>query len=179
MIGLRALFAAKRGTAAAEMALITPLLLGLMFGSLELGNYFLDEHALVKQVRDGARFASRMPLQANYTCPTGSATGTVGAPAVTAIGNVTRTGTVGGTGTGRFNTAYWTRNCGNATQTLTVTVRCIPSAQYDGVWQSLPGDIPVVKVSSAIRYRSLLGTLGLANVNLCLTADSEIPVIGS
>ena len=176
MIGWRALIAAKRGSAAAEMALITPLLLGLMFGSLELGNYFLDEHALVQQVRDGARFASRMPLVANYTCPS-----TVNTTAVTTIGNVTRTGTVGGTGTGRFNATYWTRNCGNATQTLTVTVRCVPKDDYDGVWQGLSSDIPVVKVSSAIRYRSLLGTLGLvnANANLCLTADSEIPVIGS
>lgn len=174
MIGLRALIVARRGSAAVELALITPLMFGLMFGSLELGNYFLDEHALVQQVRDGARYASRMPLVANYTCPT-----TVNPAAATLIGNVTRTGTVGGTGTGRFNAAYWARNCGTATQTLTVTIRCVSKDDYDGVWQGLASDIPVVKVSSAIRYRSLVGTLGLANVNLCLTADSEIPVIGS
>lgn len=179
MTGLRALIATTRGSAAVELALITPLMLGLMFGSLELGNYFLDEHALVQQVRDGARYASRIPLVANYNCPSGGGAGTIGAPAVTAIGNVTRTGTVGGTGEGRFNTAYWTRNCGTATQTLTVTVRCVSKNDYDGVWQGLDSDIPVVKVSSAVRYRSLVGTLGLADVNLCLSASSEVPVIGS
>ena len=31
----------------------------LMFGAVELGNYFLNEHSLVKAVRDGARYAAR------------------------------------------------------------------------------------------------------------------------
>ena len=51
-----------RGTAAAEMALVTPLLLALMLGSVELGNFFMDQHALTKQVRDGARYASRLAI---------------------------------------------------------------------------------------------------------------------
>ena len=132
------------GNAAAEMAMVLPILLVLMFGSAELGNYFLDEHALTKQVRDGARYASRIPLEANYTCPN-----TVSAGAQTDIGNVTRTGTVDGTGTGRFDASYWTRNCGSATETLTVSVRCVDKADYSGIYSSLPGDIPVVKVSAA------------------------------
>ena len=47
------------GTAAAEMALVTPLLMALMFGSFELGNYFYTSHIVAKAVRDGARYASR------------------------------------------------------------------------------------------------------------------------
>ena len=43
--------------AAAELALVLPLLLIIMFGSFEIGNYFLNEHILVKAVRDGARVA--------------------------------------------------------------------------------------------------------------------------
>ena len=49
----------SRGAAAAEMALVLPLLLVILFGSLELGNYFMNEHTLIKAVRDGARFAGR------------------------------------------------------------------------------------------------------------------------
>lgn len=167
-------FAQDGGTAAAEMAMVLPFLLVLMFGSAELGNYFLDEHGLVKQVRDGARFAARLPLEANYSCPS-----TVNAGAQTLITNVTRTGTVTGTGTGRFGASYWARNCAGSAQTLTITVRCVSNDDYDGIYQSLAGDIPVVKVSAAVGYRSVLGSLGLPTANLCLRAESEAPVIGS
>lgn len=167
-------FARQEGAAAAEMALILPFLLALLFGSAELGNYFLDEHGLVKQVRDGARYAARIPLEANYICPN-----TVSPAAQALITNVTRTGTVTGTGTGRFNAAYWARNCGSATQTVTITIRCVSNDDYDGIYQSLDGDIPVVKVSAAVGYRSLLGSLGLPTANACLRAESEAPVIGS
>ncbi|MCF2514816.1 pilus assembly protein [Sphingomonas sp. G124] len=168
-------FAQDGGTAAAEMAMVLPFLLVLMFGSAELGNYFLDEHGLVKQVRDGARYAARLPLEANYTCPGA----TVSSGAETLIANVTKTGTVTGAGTGRFGASYWARNCGSGTQTLTITVRCVSNDDYDGIYQSLAGDIPVVKVSAAVGYRSVLGSLGLPTANLCLRAESEAPVIGS
>src|SRR3954468_24854898 len=54
------------GAAAAEMVLVLPLLLVIMFGSVELGNYMLSEHTLLKAVRDGARYAARQPF-ANYS----------------------------------------------------------------------------------------------------------------
>lgn len=162
------------GSSAAEMALVLPLLLVLMFGSAELGNYFLDEHALVKQVRDGARYAARLPLEANYTCPS-----TVSSSAQTSIGNVTKTGTVNGSGTGRFASSYWARNCGTAASTLDVTIRCVDEDDYDGIYQSLAGDIPVVKVKASVGYQSVLGTLGLPTANLCLNAESEAPVVGA
>lgn len=162
-------------SAAAEMAMVLPFLLALMFGSAELGNYFLDEHGLVKQVRDGARFASRLPAEANYTCP-----GTVASDAQTQTENVVRTGTVDGTGTnGRFSTAYWARDCSGVAQPVTVTIRCVPKDDYSGIYSSLVGDIPVVKVSAAISYRSILGELGLPTANLCLRAESEAAVVGS
>ena len=37
----------------------------IMFGSVEVGNYFYNEHMLVKGVRDGARFAARQAFT-NY-----------------------------------------------------------------------------------------------------------------
>ena len=55
-----ALFRDCRGAAAAEMAMVLPLLLALMFGVTELGRYFWSEHVLLKGVwqcnrRDGGR----------------------------------------------------------------------------------------------------------------------------
>src|SRR4051812_47391200 len=57
-----------RGSAAVEMALCVPLLLVLLCGSVELGNYLMDEHRLVKAVRDGARFAARQNLSYFLGC---------------------------------------------------------------------------------------------------------------
>lgn len=170
------LFRQTSGSAAAETALIAPLLLTLLFGGIEVGNYFLDEHALVKQVRDGARYASRLPLATSYTCPS-----TVSPAAETLIANVTKTGTVDGSGapTARFSTAYWARNCAGVAQPVTVTIRCVPEDDYTGVWAEWPGDIPVVTVRAAVGYRSLLDTLGLPSASLCLRAESEIPAMGS
>ena len=46
------------GAAAVEMALVAPLLLALLFGSVELGKYFLDQHVVVKgKNRDTAWFS--------------------------------------------------------------------------------------------------------------------------
>ena len=43
----------ENGAAGAEMALIVPLLVTLMFGSFEMGHFFWNEHKVVKAVRDG------------------------------------------------------------------------------------------------------------------------------
>ena len=174
MMGVKNPLAQSGGSAAAEMAMVLPFLLAVLFGSAEVGNYFLDEHALVKQVRDGARYASRLPLEANYICPD-----TVNPAAETLVENVIRTGTVDGTGTGRFDAGYWGRNCSGVADPIDVTIRCVSEDDYDGIYQSLEGDIPVVTVSAAVSYRSVLGSLGLPTANFCLRAQSEAAVVGS
>jgi Flp pilus assembly protein TadG len=40
----------ENGAAGAEMALMVPLLVILMFGSFEMGNFFWNEHKVVKAV---------------------------------------------------------------------------------------------------------------------------------
>ena len=171
----------KRAAAAAELALVTPFLLALMFGAVELGNLFLDEHALEKQVRNGARYASRLEIDENYACP---ASVFADADANTKIVNVTRNGVVDGAGNPRW-TGYWTRTCPGQ-QALTVSVRCVDKDQIDvgdtgnsGIYTSLGGNtIPVVKVSGAVRYRSVIATLGFDAADICLEAESELPVQG-
>src|SRR3546814_14553595 len=62
----------------------------LMFGSFELGIYFLDEHVVLKAVRDGARYAARQ----NFTTMPCSGTPTADA----AIKNLVRYGNIAGSG---------------------------------------------------------------------------------
>jgi len=172
----------RGGTAAAEMALVTPLLLALMFGSFELGNFFLDQHALTKQVHDGARFGARLAINSAYSCP-----GAVfaDANATDQITHVTKYGVVTGTGEPRWPDSYWARACDGGGQTLTVSVRCVDKADVDtggtgftGIYTSLSGSIPVVTVAGAVKYRSVLGSLGFGAADICMHATSEAAVQG-
>src|SRR5258705_11048450 len=81
------------GAAAAEMALVLPLLLLLICSCIELGNYFLDEHRLIKAVRDGARYAARQ----NMTFFTGCS-GAPGGSVVADTRTVVKTGLLSGGG---------------------------------------------------------------------------------
>ncbi len=69
MIARRSLWRNDEAAAAAEMALVLPLLLALMFGVAELGRYFWSEHILLKGVRDGAIYAARQRVD-NFNCTT-------------------------------------------------------------------------------------------------------------
>ena len=154
-----------------------------MFGSVELSNLFMDQHALEKQVRDGARYAARLSMNPAYSCP-----GTVfkDPNANANIINVTKTGAVTGTGIPRWPASYWARTCTGGAATVAVNIRCVAKTQIDaandgttGIYTSLPGTaIPVVKVSAAVKYRSLLAMIGFNATNICITAKSEAPVQG-
>jgi len=60
MKGLRALFAARRrrGGAVVEMAIVTPLLLTLLFGIIEYGWVFTIKQAITNAAREGCRVAT-------------------------------------------------------------------------------------------------------------------------
>lgn len=165
MMALRTLARARGGTAAVEMALVTPIMLALMFGAFELGNYFYNNHIAVKAVRDGARYASRRGF-ADYTCPS-----TVSSSAITATRNVTLTGKATA-GTPRL--PYW-----NNPATVTVSLTCADNSSdtYSGVYYG-KASVPVVHVSAAFPYRSLLSSLGFDTSGLVVRAESEVPVMG-
>ncbi|MEO6255887.1 MAG: TadE/TadG family type IV pilus assembly protein [Sphingomicrobium sp.] len=167
MAGRRKLFGATRGTAGVEMALVAPLLMILMFASIEMGNYFYDNHVVIKAVRDGARYASRRGF-IDFSCPStiSNANGLVDATK-----NVTRTGqTIGGTA--RLST--WTNP-----NTVTVTLTCTDNSAstYSGIYEG-NGDVPVVRVSAIVPYRSMFSMIGFASTPVNIEAESEIPVMG-
>ena len=162
----RLLWSDTRGAAAAEMALVTPLLVIIMFGSFELGNYFYDNHIVIKAVRDGARYASRRGF-GDYVCPAA-----VDAGAVSAIRNVTRTGQLADQGTARL--ANWTD-----ANTVTVTLSCTSnsSATYKGIYDG-HANVPVVRVAAVVPYASLFSDMVFASSTLSITAESQVPVMG-
>ncbi len=155
----------RSGAAAAEMAMVAPLLMLLMLGAMELGHYFYSEHVVVKAVRDGARYAARHDFS-NFTCPS-----TVNPTVESNTQNVTRTNQVAVGGNPRL--AAWTQN-----SSVTVTMRCDTSGTYGSFYTGLGGGVPVVKVRAVVPYSSLFSVIGFNSVGLQMQAESEAAVMG-
>ena len=158
------LFRDDRGAAAAEMVLTLPILFALMFGSVELGNYFMSEHKVVKAVRDGARFAARQPFSEYTGCVPST-------DVIDQTRNVTMTGLVASGGTPRIGS--WTDP-----SSIDVTAECDESGTYTGVHVTSGIGTPVVTVSAVVPYTSVLGQLGLSDPSLELKAQQEAVVTG-
>ena len=173
MTHLARLFRQTSGAAAAELALALPLLLVLICGSVELGNYFLDEHRLIKAVRDGARFAARQDLS-YFTGCSGNPGGTV----VSDTQNIVMSGLLTGGNDYLPN---------RSTATIDVTVTCTTTAGgtalsgfYSNVKNS-SGTIvgaPRVKVVASVPYLPIIHAFGFSGLNLTLNASQEAAVIG-
>lgn len=159
---LNALLRNKSGAAAAEMVLVTPLLMILIFGAFEAGNFFWNEHIVIKAVRDGARFAGRQSF-AKYSCAA-----ITDAAIETQIKNMTRTGqTIGGTA----RVAGWTD-----TQ-VSISVSC-NATTTQGIYTNHAGGAPVVTVSTTLPYTPFFGTLGFDTSGLNLAASAQSAVMG-
>ncbi|SEH20076.1 TadE-like protein [Sphingopyxis sp. YR583] len=160
------LLSCKRGAVAAEMALILPFLVVLLFGSVELGYYFYNEHQVVKGVRDGARFASRQPFTAigcNGTTPI------VDAGAIAAIREITRTGAISG---GSPRVPGW------AAADIQIDVACDPHDLSNlGVYRD-KGNPPRITISASVDYNALFGGLGVIDSTFSLNASQQAAAMG-
>lgn len=158
------LYQCRRGSAAVEMVLVLPLLTTLLFGSVELGRYFLNEHALLKAVREAARFAARQNF-ADMPCNSQPVP-----EQAAAIRSLVRFGNVAGTGSPRR--PYW-----RADANVTVSIACV-SGNWSGLYAENQQGAPVVTVSAVVPYVSLFGTLGLNAYVLHVRAEAQSAVMG-
>ncbi len=53
----------EHASAAVEFALTLPMMLVLLFGGMEAGHFVWTQHKLAEAVRDGARYAARIPIR--------------------------------------------------------------------------------------------------------------------
>jgi Flp pilus assembly protein TadG len=161
---LRAFVRREDGAAAAELALMLPLLVIMLFGSIELSYYFYQQHQVVKGVRDGARYASRQSFT-KINCASG-VDGTV----ATAIKEVTRTGRPSG-GTARVP--------GWVDGDITVAMDCPASGSEvtTGIYTG-EANAPVVKITARVNYTSLFDGVGILTDSYHLNATQEAAVMG-
>lgn len=161
MTPLRFFLTDRSGAAAAEMALILPLALALIFTMFEGAYYAICEHRVIKGVRDAARYAARLD-RSLYTCPGATFSGSTAT-----IKNLARTGKLSG---GSSAVSGWTDS------DITVSVAC--TAGVGGIYAASGNNAPTVRVSTVVNYPSLMGALGFTTSTIRIGAASQSPVIG-
>lgn len=159
-----------RGAAAAEMALILPVAVLLLFTSIEGAHYFYQQHQVVKAVRDGARFAARHSFD-DINCRSGSFF--IDETLEGNVKNVTRTGEIASGGPLRI--ASW------SDAEVTVDGECPPplpgETEQTGIFRPTE-PAPVVIVSATIDYDSLFNGIGVLTDSAKLRASQESVVMG-
>jgi Flp pilus assembly protein TadG len=169
----------RSGSAAAEMALVLPLLLVIMMGSIELGNYFLDEHVLVKAVRDGARYAARQSFS-NYSSCSASPSD-VSQAVIDNTKLIVRKGTLSSADNDLLP------NWGDAGTTFSVQMTCTDTAGtttmggiYAGnaVVSGTPNEAPTVIVTASLPYKTVLSAFGFTGKGYSLNATQQASVTG-
>ena len=169
---LRSLLHDRRAAAAAELALFLPFLIGVGMAAAELSNYFLDEHRLVKAVRDGARYAARQDFSNFAGCTTTPAD--VGTTLAGQVKQLVRTGQVSG---GTDQLANW------SSATFSVQVSCnttYGSQTMGGIYTTHnSGEAPVVIVTATVPYQTIaLSSFGFNARGYSLYAQEQAPVVG-
>ena len=155
----------SEGSAAAEFALALPMMLALMFGGFEAGHFFWTEHKLVKAVRDGARYASRLPVDSLCN----GASESMSTDVESNIQNMTATGLLAG---GAPKVPGWSPN------EVVVTVGC-QNFVATGIFTDLGAAGPMITVSTGgVNYPSLFEGLGFITSNIQLSAQASAAVAG-
>lgn len=167
---LRRFASATAASASVEFALMVPMLVILLFGGSEAGHFVWTQHKLVEAVRDGARYASRLPV-VGFEGVCDGASETISTDQVDRIKLVTRTGQLAAAGAQPV-VPGWT----DAQVTVTVTCQAFVDT---GIYSDLGEAGPVVTVSaSGVSYPSLFrGLAGLSGA-INLSARSSAAVIG-
>jgi Flp pilus assembly protein TadG len=142
---------ARGGIAAVEFAIVLPLLVLMMFGTIEIGRILFDYQAASKSVRDATRYLTRIDAGLlGLACP-GTINGA--AAAVIEAKNLAMRGTVDTTKP--FLLGYWTDP--NSVQ---VYVDCVPNdpATYQGFFTGVK-NIPNIEVRATVPLPLMNGWL--------------------
>lgn len=154
---------AVSGSAATEFALVVPFYLILFVGFFETGNLMYDYHIVSKAVRDGARYAARLPADC---------AGFDDAADELRAQRLTRTGTIDASASPLLD--YWT-----ADSTVTVSIGCFDNSAgtYSGAYAGID-QVPTVRVNVALPFTFIFAGYVFSASVLNLTFDHSEPHIG-
>lgn len=144
-----------QGIAAVEFALLLPVLVLLLFGTMEIGRAVSDYQAVVKGVRDASRYVTRLTA---VTCPAAGPYTLAGTAAAQAA-NMAMAGMVASPAATDLPLNYWTD-----ASTVGVIVDCIDNPlnggerTYGGIYAAQPF-VPKVTVTADVPLIPLFGDL--------------------
>ncbi len=166
-MGLRGIISSERGAAAAEMALIAPVAVLILFTTLEAAHYFYAEHQVVKGLRDGARYAARQSFD-DINCRNGTPS-IIPNDLQTDIKNLTRTGKIDG---GSARVSGW------IDADITLSVTCPTSTEAESGLFDSGEPAPQVNIATTLNYDSLFNGLGIVTDSAVLTGTQQATVMG-
>lgn len=159
----------RHGAAAAEMALVAPLLALIGLGSAELGRFFYNQHIIVKAVRDGAIFAARQPIT-KFNCATHAVDTSVRNSTFALI----KTGALA-SGTDLLP------HSSEVTANYDMRVDCVTAAggtTLGGIYSGNGGQVPVITVNATVPYNTIMKGFGFnATINLRATEQATVTAI--
>lgn len=185
MSALVRLVRCERAAAAAEMALVTPLLVLLVAGAVEIGYYFYSEHRLVESVRDAARYAARSNFTSFATCPaSGSKTDFTTSDALyLQARNVAKTGDPASANSAQGRLPGWGTSAPDGTDfkmsftcTTSVTVAGTTTTM-GGIWKYATGGARVLDVRATVPHASIFAVFGI-DMPIELNARQQAAVVG-
>ncbi len=170
----RRLIRDERGICSVEFVLILPIIVLMLFGTIDIGRLLFDYHAVSKSVRDATRYVARSDEAALFndlaTC-TINPTTAAGSPTQNAR-NMVLTGT--SDLSGGYILKYWTDS-----STVTVSGACFDNSAgtYQGFYSGYD-DIPIVTVAATVSFPLLNGWLLDLGSDLTFTIRHEEAFIG-
>lgn len=176
----------ERAAAAAEMALVTPLLVLLLAGAVEIGYYFYSEHRLVESVRDAARYVARSNFSSFTTCPaSGSQTNFTTADALyLQARNVAKTGNPASANSEHGRLPGWGTSAPDGSD-FQMSFTCLSavtvggtSTNIDGIWKYTTGGARVLDIEANVPHASIFAVFGI-DLPLVLNAHQQAAVVGA
>ena len=168
--GIRGFARARAGAVGTEFAFCMPILLLLLFGSIEIGRGLHDFHVVNESVRDAARYLSRVPV----TCPAGTVDDANDESAARALA---MTGNVNTVGPAPDLLAYW--NFPADAATIDVTVACLDNS--GGGLAGIYGGstlVPVVELTANVPFAFLFGEMVVSNANITISISHKVINVG-
>lgn len=163
--GIGASLKNTKGSAAAEFAMILPLLIIFLAAVMDFGRLMMDYHAASKSIRDASRYLSRVGV----TCD--AVGGAVdNALDITIAKNLALSGSIDTPSVaGDYLLSYWTDP-----NTININVTCIENTgQFSGRYTTT-AYIPSLTVTATVPFNLLFGTIVYSSSQLSYITRSSM-----
>jgi Flp pilus assembly protein TadG len=164
---------ARRGTASVEFVMVLPIILVLLYGTIDIGRLLVDYHVVSKSIRDATRYLTRKDgALFTFDCTNGNVTSTATPNPLTQAMMLSMTGSIDGSTA--FLLPYWNNTTSLAAAGITVSVDCFDNTgnTYQGYYTGYP-EVYSLTVSADVSFSFLNGWILGRNGDLTFTISHK------